>query len=167
MLSLLEQKFYYFFFLINIPISTIIDSTSVIPEKYHLAPGLLNWHIRTNNDFILYENDTILKVFTAIELLFQVPFYIFATRSLLKFWKLSSMNTDEAKAARFTLWHKLAVLMRLYGLNASSTTLYLLWQIWHRGYYPTTGLPMSPQDKLKLGLLYLPYFLLPVRLIFA
>ncbi|AGO10992.1 AaceriAFR508Wp [[Ashbya] aceris (nom. inval.)] len=167
MLSFTEQKFYYFYFLIHIPITVFVDSSVVFPQAFQLAPRLVNWHISRNNDFLLQEKPAWLWWFIVVELVFQLPFFLFITRRFVQLWKLTFYGGEESKPMQFQLWRIMAGGLRLYGLNASLTTLMCLWAIWSRGYYPATGLPMALADKAKLSMLYVPYFLIPLRLVFV
>ncbi|AMD20263.1 HDL481Cp [Eremothecium sinecaudum] len=167
MLSVNEQTFYYVFFILQIPIIVFIDSASVLPEKYHLAPNVLNWYINYNNDFLLYENPIWFQWFVVVDLIFQLPFFIYITRSFNKLWMIRHKKGEKPKPAAQDLWRKMSIALRLYGLNASFTTFICIWNILARAYYPLTGLPMSSSDKLWLLGLYVPYFIIPFRLLFV
>lgn len=57
--------------------------------------------------------------------------------------------------------------LKVYGWNASLTTLVCIYAIWIRGYYPSVPfISMTTRDKLQLIGLYVPYLLLPLYLVF-
>ncbi|CDF90900.1 ZYBA0S09-00276g1_1 [Zygosaccharomyces bailii CLIB 213] len=144
-LSRLEISFFYFYFLLHIPITILIDSAVVIPPKFRIAGWLLERHIAQNNDFLLCDRPMWLQVFVALELTVQLPLFF-------QFAKQLRRNSVPRRS------------LKLYGLLASTTTLVCIGAILE-GHYPGTAIPMTSLDKGKLVCVYLPTFLLPFRLV--
>lgn len=135
------DRFYYWYFVIHIPITVIIDSTLVIPSQWQLPVQKLvvSTHIQQNNDFMLEILPFWLKVFGAFELFVQLPIFVV---SIVKYHQKS-----------------LTVLpiLIVYGFNAFLTTLVCLVYVALEG--PNQGL--SPFEVGKLQLIYLPYLIIP------
>ncbi|QLL31773.1 hypothetical protein HG536_0B06410 [Torulaspora globosa] len=159
-----QRSLYYYYFLLHIPITLLIDSQVVIPERYHPASALFRWHIAQNNDFLLQEKPTWLYNFVLIELVLQLPLFFYFANGL----RPTQATTDQtklAKAAASSKEKNLYRWLRIYGWNASLSTLICMITIYQRGYYPSTPLvPLVYEDKIRLILVYLPTFLLPLRL---
>lgn len=161
--SLGERKFYYYYFLLHIPITLLIDSSVVVPPEYHPASKLVEWHIAQNNDFLLWEKPNWLYWFVVIELVVQLPLFAKFALALRPSQATNSQEKDEKveKESKLNRW------LRIYGLNASFTTLICMITIWQRGYrpfFPTQ--PLQIDEKIQLLLVYLPTFLIPLRLCF-
>lgn len=169
MLSPFEQSFYYYYFLVHIPVAIFIDSSVVVPERYQLIPKLVQWHIKQNNDFLLYEKPTWLRWFVIFELAVQVPAFFWFVTKFKQLWSLQDKDEGkESKAAYHKCSKNLNKWLRLYGLKASLTTLICMIVIWQRAYYPFGDFAeMSMQDKLKLISVYSTTFLTPLRLCFV
>lgn len=144
-LSRFQIRFYYFYFLLHIPITVLIDSAVVIPPKFRIAGWLLESHIARYHDFLLWDRPTWLKIFVLLELVVQLPLFFHFAKQL-----------RQNCVPRGTL--------KLYGILASTTTLVCIGAILE-GHYPDTAIPLSPLDKLRLVGVYLPTFLLPFRLV--
>lgn len=161
-----QRSLYYYYFLLHIPITLLIDAQVVIPERYHPAAALYKWHIAQNNDFLLQEKPDWLYNFVVVELVLQLPLFFYFAKGLRRTGPIAGQS-KLAKAANSTRDKNLYRWLRIYGWNAAFTTLACMITIYQRGYYPLTPLvPMSPEDKLRLILVYLPTFLLPLRLCF-
>ncbi|KTB22267.1 putative membrane protein [Nakaseomyces glabratus] len=170
-LSVFEENFYYYYCLVHIPITVLVDSSVAVPDKWVLLPGLVQWHIRQNNDFLLYEKPMWLQLFVWWELVFQLPLFFYFAHQFKKIWALRSKDTKNAKAERASTKKSLYLWLRVYGLNAALTTWICIVVILYRGYYPFTldasriaGTKLEVRDTLALMGLYLPTFLLPLRL---
>lgn len=166
-LSLIEQKFYYYYFLIHIPITVFIDASVVIPPPGPVA-RVVQWHIKQNNDFLLKEKPDWLYWFVVLELVLQLPLFAYFALKFRSIWQTNVDRLSKEQKANFTaMTNKLYKWLRLYGLNASFTTLVCIITILQRGYYPELpNLSLSSSDKLNLVLVYLPTFLIPLRLCF-
>lgn len=152
-----EQQFYLWYFIVHIPITVFIDSSVVIPPKWQLgaAQRVVNDHIAKQHDFLLSEKPEWLYWFVLLELVMQLPLFGYFVGKL---WNLNQLqvNTDT----------KLKTWLRIYGWNASLTTLVCIIVIFQRGYIPydvlRTSLTMT--QKCQLASVYLPTFLIPLRL---
>lgn len=137
-----RDTFYYWYFIIYIPVTVIMDLTMVVPERFQ--PGwqqtLAAFHINTNKDFLLREMPLWLYISATFELFVQLPIFFIAARALKR-------NCQ-----------KVYVLMTVYGFNAFFTTLLCLAYVWRdaSSYGLTTG------EKANLLGLYTPYFLIPL-----
>ncbi|CEP63510.1 Ema19p LALA0_S08e04148g [Lachancea lanzarotensis] len=169
MLSNREQKFYYYYFVIHIFTTILIDSTVVVPEKFHFTKPLVDYHISLNNDFLLYEKPVWLWWFVFVECVGQLPAFFWFAYGFKKLWSLKEQSADDKNSksqlavceARLNFW------LKAYGWNAALTTLFCLYTVWTRGYYPyDQHLPMNVADKLKLMAVYCPYVFIPLRLCF-
>lgn len=162
-LSPAERKFYYYYFLLHIPITLLIDSSVVVPPKYHPASRLVEWHIAQNNDFLLWEKPTWLYWFVVIELVFQLPLFVKFALAL----RPGQVSGEQEKDQKLQKENRLNKWLRLYGSNASLTTLICMITIWQRGYHPfAPSEALATAEKVQLILVYLPTFLIPLRLSF-
>ncbi|CCF57754.1 hypothetical protein KAFR_0D01080 [Kazachstania africana CBS 2517] len=161
-----ELNFYRYYFLIHIPITILIDSCVVITLPFESIQSLIKWHIKENNDFLLFEKPKWLYWFVILELIFQLPLFFYFI------YKLGNAYTDKS-ALNETRKHDidpnttgLTTLLKYYGWNASLTSLFCIFVVLYRGYYPATAthLEMYPMDKLKLAFYYFPTFIIPFRL---
>lgn len=161
-----QRSLYYYYFLLHIPITILIDSQVVIPPQYHPASALAEWHVKQNNDFLLQEKPTWLYYFVWLELVLQLPLFFYFARGLRPS-NVTTIKTKASKAANAASEKSLNRWLRIYGWNASLSTLISMITIYQRGYYPSQPLvPLSSDDRLKLILVYFPTFLLPLRLCF-
>ncbi|ODV96054.1 hypothetical protein PACTADRAFT_2356 [Pachysolen tannophilus NRRL Y-2460] len=144
------DRFYFLYYLIHIPITVLIDSTLVIPKEFQLElqKTILSFHISSNNDFLLAGDVELwLKIFGLIEILFQLPFFIYYCITFLK-KKFSVTVTPNPK---------LYVCNLIYGFNASLTTLVCLFYVYFKG--PENGLTNG--EVINLIFVYFPTFLIP------
>ena len=138
------NTFLFYYYLIHIPITILIDASVIIPTKYHttLTTHLLQFHISQNNDILLLHPQTWFKAFIAIECVVQLPlFFYFVTKHLRS--KLD---------VRYYLWSV------IYGFNASFTTLVCLVYISIDG---RVVYGLSGVEVVKLWGIYLPYLIIP------
>lgn len=137
-----RDTFYYWYFIIHIPVTLVMDLTMVVPQKWQPSwqQALAAFHINTNKDFLLQEMPLWLQVSAMFELFVQLPIFFIAARALLR-------NCQ-----------KVYVLMTVYGFNAFFTTLLCLAYAWRDG--PSHGLTDGELTNL-LGL-YTPYCLIPL-----
>ncbi|SCV00999.1 LAMI_0G08680g1_1 [Lachancea mirantina] len=163
-----EEKFYFYYFLVHIPITTFIDASVVLPGNLQFSKDLVAWHIKNNNDFLLYEKPLWLKAFVLVELLFQLPGFFWFVIKFKEVWRLRNHDSKETKALLKSTENTLTKWLHVYGWNASATTFICLITVWLRGYYPFGDfLPMPHKAKFKLISLYIPYLLIPLRLLFV
>ena len=159
-----EQLFYTVYFIIHIPLTIFIDSTICFPPMTETLNSMIEWHIAANNDFLLLEKPSWFYWMVILELIFQLPAFFYFIKNMTVFNQGNNDSTKEVKAQKLTKRKTVARLLKLYGLNASLTSLFCIWVIYQRGYYPATGLPLNSMDKFKLIAYYTPTFLIPLRL---
>ncbi|CUS25074.1 LAQU0S26e00430g1_1 [Lachancea quebecensis] len=168
MLSKGLQKFYYYYFIIHIFTTILIDSSVILPAKFQFTQPLVEWHIAQNNDFLLFEKPAWLWCFVLIECVGQLPGFFWFAAKFRQLWSLKEGQSKADKMAARNCEKSLSKWLRVYGWNASITTLICLWTVWTRGYYPSGEFsPMNTHDKIKLMAIYVPYVLIPLRLCFA
>ncbi|KAL3228479.1 putative membrane protein [Nakaseomyces bracarensis] len=169
-----EEKLYYYYSLVHIPITVLIDSSVVVPEKFQLLPGLVRFHVEQNHDYLLYEKPAVLRCFVWLELIVQLPLFVYFAWEFRQLWSLRGQDKKLAKDGVVSdvgsqiesRTRRLYRLLYLYGVNAASTTLWCIYMVCMHGYYPATGEPLSTPDLVNLVFVYLPTFIIPARLIF-
>lgn len=170
-----EEKLYYYYSLVHIPITILIDSSVVLPLSWQLWPALVDFHVRQNNDYLLFERPLLLQIFVLIELVVQLPMFVYFAYEFRKIWALRTLPEDKnVKMQLSTRTRRLYKYLMIYGINASFTTLWCIYKVCTYGYYPYTqeiphrvaGLPLTTQDTINLVMVYLPTFLIPARLMF-
>ncbi|OBA20671.1 hypothetical protein METBIDRAFT_44141 [Metschnikowia bicuspidata var. bicuspidata NRRL YB-4993] len=136
-----RDRAYFWYFVLHIPITILIDSCLVIPREHRhwVQAWMVDFHVRLNKDFLLQNPPLWLQVFGVFELFFQLPVFFLAAYKL------------------FRGRRKIHVMLVLYGFNASFTTLVCL------VYVLKTALNhgLTDGEKWKLFALYLPYLLIP------
>lgn len=165
MLLPFEQLIYYYYFVIHIPITIFLDSCTIIPEKFQVAKALINWHITRNHDFLLVEKPYWFQFFILIELVFQLPLFIWFITKFRQLWAI-----DRTSKRNQVLYGRISSQMRywlrIYGFVASTTTFVCLIVIAFHGYYYPVKLEITVMEKIKLIAIYAPYFVIPFRLLF-
>lgn len=108
---MLSDKVYFYYFLIHTPITILIDSTFAIPVEYQfeIQKKIHDFHVTSNKDFLGVNSPLWMKTFVVWELLFQLPFFIYASYDYLKNKQVSYSKN---------LW----IAFLLYGFNAGFTT---------------------------------------------
>lgn len=141
----LTDKFYFGYFLLHIPITILIDSCIVIPEAYRtgIQDTIVKFHILSNKDFLVSSPPAWLQIAVIFELIFQLPIFVIGCYTVY-FHILENY-----------IW------LALYGLNASLTTLFCLYEIYVYG-NDVEGFVLTVGDKLGLMGVYLPTFLIPL-----
>ena len=139
------NQFLFVYYLLHIPITLLIDSSVIIPTKYHtaLTTNLLQFHISQNNDILLLHPQTWFKSFIAFECILQLPLFFYFVK------KHVQSNLD----VRYYLWSV------VYGFNASFTTLVCMVHILIDG---QTQFGLNQLSALKLCGIYLPYLIIPL-----
>ncbi|EDO17491.1 hypothetical protein Kpol_1058p28 [Vanderwaltozyma polyspora DSM 70294] len=172
MLTSFDVSFYYYYFLLHIPITLCIDSSVVIPLEWYpnLLQNLIKFHINNNNDFLLADKPLWLVIFVLIELVVQLPLFVYFTIYLprLKQGDSNLANDDKVeKRSRQEFQSRLNWWLKLYGFNASLTTLICIVVIYFNGHQlNNVDIAMTLNEKLSLIGVYLPTFLIPLRLCF-
>ena len=133
------------FFTSHIPITFIIDGQVIFPYTLPIFKQLRLWYTSTYKDTLMTEPyDLFLKSFVCCEVLFQVPFFIYAAWTLLK----------KKNSARFRL------LTLVYGSHTTTTLIPILSSILCEDEGVTTM-----QEKCILFCFYIPYLIFPLWLI--
>lgn len=81
-----RDTFYAVYFLLHIPIALLIDCAVVIPPAFRLPlqHTLLTFHATANKDFLVLLAPLWLKAAVFIEIVFQLPLFVFGAYWLLK-----------------------------------------------------------------------------------
>ncbi|GEQ66746.1 hypothetical protein JCM33374_g409 [Metschnikowia sp. JCM 33374] len=136
-----KDTFYFWYFVLHIPITVLIDSCLVIPREYRhwVQASLVDFHVQQNKDFLLQNPPLWLQVFGAFELFFQLPVFFIAAYKL------------------YAGYRNIHVILCVYGFNASFTTAVCL------AYVVKTAhvYGLSTTEKWSLFALYVPYLLIP------
>lgn len=137
-----RDTFYYWYFLIHIPITVVMDSCLVIPaeSRHWIQQFLLDFHLDVNKDFLIDHPPIWLQVFGLFELFVQLPIFVLAPFALRR-------NS-----------RKIYVVMTIYGFNAFLTTLVCLVYVYLKG--EAHGLTV--EETWNLFALYVPYFAIPL-----
>lgn len=137
-----RDTFYFWYFILHIPITLLVDSTIVIPQEYQLSlqKAFLGFHLAQNKDFLLEELPLWLRVSGAFEVFVQLPIFFAAAWSLRRGCS------------------KIYVVMTVYGFNAFFTTLLCLCYV----YSEAEGHGLSSGEMYQLLALYVPYFAIPL-----
>lgn len=146
------DKVYFYYFLIHIPITVLMDATFVIPKEYQISiqRTLSNFHIENNKDFLAIESPIWMKIFVAWELVFQLPFFFYVIYDYLVLNKFKKFSTN--------VW----VSFLIYGFNAGFTSMICLIYIFLQS--ESNGLSFT--EMLNLLSLYLPTTLLPYYMMY-
>lgn len=136
-----RDTLYYWYFLIHIPVTAIIDACIVIPKenRHWVQQVALDFHIAMNKDFLLAHPPLWLQVFGWFELLVQMPIFVFVPIAL--------------RAGS----RKVFVVMTIYGFNAFLTTVVCLTYVLDKG--EAHGLTV--EETWNLAALYAPYVVIP------
>ncbi|CAH6721115.1 uncharacterized membrane protein [[Candida] jaroonii] len=110
----------YYYYLIHIPITLLIDSTVLIPPVFEFQKAIVSFHIDFNNDFLLKVPPLWFKIFIFFELIFQLPYFFVYCFHL------------KDKPSRY-------IGDIIYGLNASLTTFVCLIYALNEKNYPLMG----------------------------
>lgn len=137
-----RDTFYYWYFLVHIPITLLVDSCLVIPQesRYWVQQLVFNFHVHMNKDFLLEKPALWLQTFGWFEILVQLPIFFVAPLALAR-------NSS-----------KIYVVMTVYGFNAFLTTLVCLVYVLDKG--EAHGL--SVEETWNLFALYVPYLVIPL-----
>lgn len=135
------DTFYFWYFVVHIPITILIDLCLVVPpaSRHWVQQLAVKFHIDSNKDFLLQAPPLWLQYFGAFEMFFQLPLFFIAAYGLYKRLR------------------KVLVVLIVYGFNAAFTTGACLTYVVSRA--EEHGL--SAAEKWKLFGLYVPYLLIP------
>lgn len=134
------DTFNYWYYLIHIPITIIMDSTIVVPPKFNFQTFLIQFHINQNKDFLMVLKPLWFQTFVWVELLFQLPFFF------------AALYMISTQCPTRHLWNM------IYGFNASFTTLVCI--VHYVAIGPDQGL--TQKEVIQLVSIYLPYLLIPL-----
>ena len=135
------------FFASHIPITFIMDAQVILPFTPQILSEMRLWYTTTYKDTLMTEPyDLFLKSFVYCEVFFQVPFFIYAVRTLL----LKQSST------RFRL------LSLIYGSHTVTTLVPILSSIIWQG---DDEYNKNSLEKCILFCFYLPYLIFPLWLV--
>lgn len=128
-----------------------MDATFVIPREYQISiqKQLSDFHIISNKDFLAIESPLWMKIFVAWELVFQLPFFIYAI-------------IDYLQNNRLRYSKKLWGMFLLYGFNAGFTSFLCMVYVFCQ--FEEKGLTFS--EGMNLLGLYTPTMLLPFYMMY-
>lgn len=89
---MISDSVYFYYFLVHTPITVLMDATFVIPTEYQLPiqKQLSLFHIQQNKDFLAVEAPLWVSLFVIWELIFQLPFFIYAAIN----YKMAEQSTQ-------------------------------------------------------------------------
>lgn len=148
---MLSDSVYFYYFLVHTPITVLMDATFVIPTEYQLPiqRKLSLFHINQNKDFLAVESPLWMKIFVTWELIFQLPFFIYAAINYLQ-------------NGRVKYSEKLWPMFLVYGFNTGFTSfLCIIYVLAESGQH---GLTVGETANL-LGL-YTPTMVLPFYMMY-
>ena len=134
--------FYFWYFVIHVPVTVLIDSCLVIPKEWQttVQRSIVLFHVSTNNDFLLAKPPLWLQVFGFYELVFQLPLFIYGAVQLYQ-------NNRQVYP-----W------LIIYGFNAAFTTSVCLVYVIMEG----AAHGLTNGQICSLFGLYVPYLIIPV-----
>ncbi|ODV86100.1 hypothetical protein CANARDRAFT_7456 [[Candida] arabinofermentans NRRL YB-2248] len=150
----ITDNVYFYYFLIHIPITLLMDSNYAIPENYRLTiqQKLYEFHINKNKDFLGLNVELWMKSFVLFELIFQLPIFIYAIYDY--YFKNDKIGYSK----------KLWPILSIYGFNASFTTLICIIYIIFKS--EENGIVGFEFEFWNLLGLYTPTFILPAYMMF-
>lgn len=146
------DTFYYYYFIIHIPITVFMDATICIPHEYQLniQQILSTFHITQNKDFLCAEHELWLQIFVVWELLLQLPFFFYA---------IYDYYGNNYKFYSRKLWP----MFLLYGFSAGFTSsvclVYVLLESGSRG--------LNTAEMINLAALYVPTMIIPFSMMYV
>lgn len=140
-----RDTFYFWYFVIHVPVTLLVDATMVIPKEWQLSvqKQLVGFHIAANKDFLLEKMPLWLEISGMFEVFVQLPIFVVAAVALRRQWR------------------PIYLIMTIYGFNAFFTTLLCLAHIVQDG--PAAGL--THNECINLFALYVPYFAIPLYML--
>lgn len=149
--QMISDSVYFYYFLVHLPITVFMDATFVIPTEYQLPiqKQLSLFHIQQNKHFLAVEAPLWVRLFVIWELVFQLPFFVYAA--------INYLQNGRTKYSERT-WP----MFLLYGFNAGFTSLVCLIYVWTES--GRHGLTMGETANL-LGL-YTPTTLIPFYMMY-
>ncbi|XP_004450017.3 sigma intracellular receptor 2 [Dasypus novemcinctus] len=143
-----------FYFLSHIPITLFIDLQAVLPRELYPVElrNLLSWYTKEFRDPLLQDPPTWFKSFLFCELVFQLPFFPFATYAFFK---------GGCK------WIRIPAI--IYSVHVLTTLIPILSEILFGEFSKAAGFkgqgPKTLHERLTLLSVYAPYFLIPLMLL--
>uniref|UniRef100_A0A7R9VI65 EXPERA domain-containing protein n=1 Tax=Chlamydomonas euryale TaxID=1486919 RepID=A0A7R9VI65_9CHLO len=113
-----------FYFILHIPTTVLVDSQSVIPQEYFppFLIEMLQWHIKTNGDFLVDTNPPWFVALVCGEVFLQLPFFFVATYAYI-----AKKN-----------WIRIPAL--IYGVHTATTMIPIFGEILTVGNYQLAGI---------------------------
>lgn len=144
---------YLLYFGSHIPIAMFIDSQAILPRWIYPKPavGLVDWYIDAFGDSMMRGREAWFLSFIVCEILFQFPFFFVA---FYAYWKGVSKNR----------WIRIPMIVYSSHVTTILTCIYhhLFLHDFSRDEFPG---PKDMKERLTLGLLYFPYFIVPIMLL--
>ncbi|KAH3903078.1 Ema19p SCDLUD_000689 [Saccharomycodes ludwigii] len=165
------DNFYYVYFILHFFTTVLADSSAVLPKNLVYFSSFLDKYSYEVDDFLMIERPQWFRVLVWIELCFQAPLFLWFFNMINRYydeWKKFA-SSEEAKLNikknAFQLASLIKFMMRIYGVLATTTTLYCIYVIYTTGHYPNTDIPLPMSNKLKLICIYSPFALIPSKLL--
>ncbi|KAH3685761.1 hypothetical protein WICPIJ_003280 [Wickerhamomyces pijperi] len=138
------DTFYFLYCVLHLVITCLIDIVLVVPREYltEFQLNLINFHISEYKDFLLQDPPKWLVLFGWVEVLFQLPLFLFGAISL------------------YQRRSKVYPYLFVYGIEASLTTLVCMVVIALNG----EAHGMTTEEIQKLEMLYSPILAISVFL---
>ncbi|XP_007485650.1 sigma intracellular receptor 2 isoform X1 [Monodelphis domestica] len=136
------------YFLSHIPITLLFDSQALVTsDKFpNELTDMLKWYAQAFKDPLIKDPPSWFKALVFCELVFQLPFFPFAAYAFFK---------GSCK------WIRIPAI--IYSVHTTTTLIpigaHILFETFPRG-------PMTFQERLSLLSIYIPYFFIPVILLF-
>ncbi|KAL6941881.1 hypothetical protein ACO0QE_003042 [Hanseniaspora vineae] len=172
LLSKFADNFYYYFFIIHFFISVFVDSCGVIGIENMYTKNIIEKYISSYNDYLLFERPTWFKNLIYLEIFTQIPMFLWFFTMFNRFYDELNKQTfteevTKQNKARIHEWRKfIRFFLKIYGLMASASTAYCIYEIYLNGHYPGTAMPLDLNDRLKLISMYAPMVYIPGGLLF-
>lgn len=135
------DKFYVAYFVLHIAITLLVDAAIALPPAYQLPlqARALATHVKLNKDALVAARPAWLQGFVWVELLVQVPFFV---------WAAIALPAGDRRVYPAVL---------AYGVEASTTTLACLVEV-------VAHPALSTGEKANLFGVYFPTFVIPLVL---
>lgn len=139
---------YLCYFVTHVPITALMDAQAVLPRELFpsFAIAMYDWHVETHQDILLANPPAWFRSLIVCELLFQLPFFLYATRVLYYCIDLAVVPPFAKR------------LFVVYGAHVATTLVPIF-----STFYASPSL--TSRQCAVLSLLYAPYFMVPVALI--
>ncbi|XP_045173149.2 sigma intracellular receptor 2-like [Mercenaria mercenaria] len=144
---------YLLYFASHIPVAMFIDSQAVLPRWIYPKPAvdLVDWYMVEFGDSMMKGTQAWFQSFIVCEILLQFPFFFVA---LYAFWKGVSKNR----------WIRIPLIV--YSTHVTTVLICIYHHLFlHDFSKDDLPGPKTTRDRVILGLIYFPYFIVPVMLL--